>query len=104
MKTQFIKLLLDAKGRINSLAVGAVVGGVTKFLADRNWTLDPTVEDLLSATVALTVMWAIDSLVLKLQADGVKQIQDALPPHVKSDGVPGDVTVAAVKRAASDAT
>lgn len=103
MKTRLIKLLLDGKGRINSAVVGIVTGAATKILARYNLTLDPLAEDLLSASVGLFVMWAIDSIVLKLQADGVKRIQDALPPHVESDGVPGDVTVAAVKRATSDA-
>lgn len=97
MKTSLVKLLIDAKGRINSLVVGVVVGYATKFMADRNLSLDPLVEDLLASTVGLGVMWAIDSIVLHLQTKGVKEIQNALPNHVRTDGVPGTVTVDAVK-------
>lgn len=101
-KTTFIKALNDGKGRLVSFAQGAVVGGVAKFALDRNWSFDPFVENIVSAGVAFAVMWIVDSVLIILQTNGVKKIQDALPSNVISDGVPGDVTVAAVKRAVSD--
>lgn len=103
MKSSLIKLLTGAKGRLVSVITGALVGVVTKLLTRNNATLDPEIENLVSTIASLAVMWAIDSLVLKLQSDGVRKIQDALPPSVVSDGVPGEKTVAAVEKAVSEA-
>lgn len=104
MKTTLIKLLLDGRGRFVSLATGALVAAVTKALAGKNVTLDPEVENMIATITGLFVMWVIDSVVLKMQSDGVKQIQDALPPSVKSDGVPGEKTIAAVEKAVENST
>lgn len=103
-KTTLIKRLNDGKGRIVSLVQGAVVAGIAKYLLDKNLAFDPLVEDLVSVIVGGAVMWIVDSVLIILQTEGVKKIQDALPSNVVSDGVPGDVTVAAVKRAVSDQT
>lgn len=92
-----LKLLTDAKGRLVSLATGMVAGFVTRVAVEHGWTLDPADLNYITLGVAILTGWAIDSIVLHANANGVKQIQEALPPHVEADGVPGPVTIAAVK-------
>lgn len=97
-KLLFLKRLTEVKGRVISLASGLAVGALTKWFADNNWSWDPEYELLVSGAVAFAVTYIIDSVVILLQTEGVKQIQDALPPEVVSDGVAGPVTVAAVEK------
>jgi uncharacterized membrane protein (Fun14 family) len=103
-KTAILKRLNDGSGRLVSLTQGAVIAAITNYLLKKNITLDPMVLDLVSLLVGGAVMWLVDSAVILIQTEGVKKIQDALPSNVVSDGVPGDVTVSAVKRAVSDQT
>jgi hypothetical protein len=102
MKTTLVKLLLDARGRLVSVVTGAFVAFTTRLLTAGKIEIDPEIEMLVSTIAGLLAMWIFDSIIIKLQTDGVKRIQDALPSNVPSDGVPGDVTVAAVKRAVAD--
>lgn len=104
MKTTLIKLLLDGRGRVVSLATGTLVAAVTKALSTKQIHLDPEVENLIAAVAGLAVMWVIDSVVLKLQSDGVKHIQDILPESIVSDGVPGEKTIDAVEEAVQNST
>lgn len=103
MKNAVLKLLVDTKGRMITLATGIVAGFVTRFAVDHSWTMDPKDLDYITVAVTLFVGWAIDSLVIKIQTAGVKQIQDALPPSIISDGVAGPKTVAAVEKMADQA-
>lgn len=102
LKTTLTKALIDGKGRFVSLATGAAVAATAKYFTSKNWDFNPEFENLVSISVAFATTWILDSIVLHLQTAGVKKIQDALPSNVTSDGVPGDITVAAVKRAVSD--
>lgn len=99
MKNLFLKLLSDSKGRFISLGTGAAVGFATKWFASKNLSFDPEFEALMSAGVGFAITYIIDSVVIILQSNGVKRIQDALPPNIASDGVAGPKTLAAVEKA-----
>lgn len=101
MKTFLTAWLSAARGRFITLAIASVVGVISALLARWNFTLDPEDTKLVAGFVTGFVGWGIDALIIKVNSDGVKQIQDALPPYVKSDGVPGEVTITAVENLAS---
>jgi hypothetical protein len=100
-KTTFVKMLLDFRGRIVSAITGVIAGAAANVLAGKI-ELSPNDKETITLFAGFMAMWFFDSMVIHFQTEGVRDIQDALPPNVKSDGVPGDVTVAAVKRAVSD--
>lgn len=99
MKTILLQILLSGKGRFVSLGTGAIVGGIVNILSRWNLPFDPEVELTISALIALAVSYTIDSIVLHINASGVKQIQEHVResvPELSVDGYAGPSTVQAV--------
>lgn len=99
MKTILLQTLLSGKGRLVSLGTGAIVGAIAKTLSSWNLQIDPQVELTISALIALAVSYTIDSIVLHVNASGVKQIQEQIResvPELSVDGYAGPNTVQAV--------
>jgi len=92
--------LSSAKGRFISLAVGLVAGVTTTILTQWKLQLSPDDANLIASLVTAVVGWCLDIVVIKLNSDGVKAIQSPLPGVVE-DGVPGPLTINAVKDAVS---
>lgn len=102
MKISLIQFLTSKKGVFASALAAATVAMATRQLLKLNIPMTPEVENLISVIIFAGVGWLIDRIVLRLNATGVEKIQDLLPPSVKSDGVPGEVTIEAVKEAVSN--
>ena len=103
MKNALLKALADGKGRLLSLTTGFVTAKILAWIASAGITLDPKDELYITGLAGLVIAYGIDALFIRLQTAGVKEIQDALPPSVKSDGVPGSKTIKAVENAVDKA-
>lgn len=104
MKEFIISTLSGNKGRFVTVATAVSVGLVTRWFARNSWTLDENSELLLSTTVGSFTAWLIDSVILQINRTNIKEIQDALPPSVQSDGYAGPKTIEAVKDAVQNST
>jgi hypothetical protein len=104
MKAFIMTTLSGNKGRIASFTAALVVASIIRLTLKYNMTLTPEMENTISIGVIGFVGWIIDAIALQINAKGIKQIQDALPPSVVSDGYAGDKTIEAVQDATSNTT
>jgi hypothetical protein len=103
MKDSFLKALTGAKGRIITMVSGAVAAVIVRALVKMGWEPDPATLNDITEFSGVAVTLGLEWVVIHLSSEGVKKIQDALPPAVKSDGVPGPKTIAAVEKLAEQA-
>lgn len=103
MKKILVQTLSGQVGQVARIGSGVVVAGATKALTSLGLHLDDATSTWISVVVGLFITNFLNEWILKNTQEGVKQIQDILPSYVKSDGVPGDVTIQAVENAVTEA-
>lgn len=101
MNNSFIRTLSGVKGRLITIASGVIAGLVVRALAKFGFEPDLQTLNDITELAGIGVILGMEWAVIHLNAEGVKKIQQALPPEIKDDGVPGDKTVAAVEEMAA---
>lgn len=91
-KNYLLTTLTAKKGRIASF-----VAGVVTTMLVRNFPIPTEIINEVTIALPFAVAWVIDFVVLQINANGVKEIQEALPPSIKVDGFAGEKTVEAVQ-------
>jgi len=103
MNPSFLNVLSGFKGRLITIGSGLLAGLVVRALAKLGFSPDASTLNDITEFSGIATTLGIEWLVIHLNSQGVKKIQDALPPEVKSDGVPGPKTIAAVEKLADQA-
>lgn len=100
MKNVILGFLVSGKGTIAKIVLGIVAYGLARFSAYAGITIPEDILNEISIGVGIGVPLLIETWVSKQNASGIKEIQEALPPSVKTDGVAGPATVEAVQNLA----
>ncbi len=97
IKKFFLKILLSKAGPYITGAVATGLGAGVAQLAVYGVVIEPDQVNELAAATAAVLISVVQGFALGSVANGVKEIQQAT--RVVQDGVPGPVTVEAVKDA-----
>lgn len=98
--------LAARKGRLVTAATGLLTVGATSAVATLGFSATPTVAAAIAGGAGFLASWAVDTIFLTINGDGVEAIQEALAevyPRVKTDRWAGKATVEAVRDLVKDA-
>lgn len=103
MKTIAIKFLTGNGARIKVALTSGIVWLITQAITRLGLDIGPDWSAQISVYAALSAAWLLESITAKISTDGIKKIQEILPPEVKVDGHAGPATTGALKQIVKEA-
>jgi hypothetical protein len=98
MKTAAIKFLTSNGARIKVALASGIVWLITQGITRLGLDIGSDWSAQISVYAALAAGWVLESITAKISTDGIKKIQEILPPEVKVDGHAGPMTTGVLKQ------